>query len=193
MDEPNKEQIKIATSSEERVSGMLLDALETFNQFMSVAQGLEDYDNSSLLTRGGNETYIITNRRCEALTKSANALKGVVRIAKPTLSQVVDISKEGNDIEELDAIKYYLNQILSQIDMAERTPTKQDDLVSIKEVGNELGYNYSVKEYRLTRNFWNLVKQLEDLYDGTYSIILKNGLITPKIKPNQIRSKTNEL
>jgi len=187
MEDNSSDEIKIATSSEERVSGMLLSSLETFNQFMAIAQGLEDYDKSNL----GNSEYVIVNRRCEALVKSVNALKSAIRIIKPTLSQVVDINLKDNDILELDAIKYFLDKILYKIDMAERTPTKTDDLISVREIGREVGVEYSVKEYKITRNFWFLVKQLEELYDGTYSIILKNGIITPKIKKEQRREKLN--
>jgi len=177
----NKE-IKIATSSEDRISGMLFTSLEVFNQFMGIALGLE------LESMNEGNSFVIATRRASALIKSVNALKQVIRIARPNILMIVDSKDPKNDVELMGAIRLDLDEILKTIDLAEITPSINDDLI----IEKEIGYPYSHKIYRLSSNFWRLARELEELYEATYSICFKNGLISPAIEIKR-RTKNNAI
>lgn len=45
----------------------------------------------------------------------------------------------------------------------------------------------------IVNNFWKLVRELEEYYDGMYTILLKNGLLTKLKIPELSRKRLNEL
>jgi len=174
-----KKEIKVATSSEERVSSLLLDAIELHNKFMNITLGLED----EVFNYSGKEEI---NRRVQALVKSVNSLKQIIRIAKPTIYRVADLTKKDNPHSLLDAVRKDCDEIIYQIDLSEKTKSKKDDMVYEKHTSDG---HYGITEYKLTNNFWKLVRELEDYYEIVYFTLLDCGLITPVIKETERRKK----
>jgi hypothetical protein len=184
-EQSDKKEIKIAVSSEERIAGMLLTSLETFNQFMGIALGLEV---ESLVEEN---SFVVANRRATSLIKSVNALKQVIRIARPNISVMIDnkpSNEENKDVGLLQAVRQDLDEILKAIDMSELTSNINDDLI----IEREIGCPYSQKVYRLSSNFWRLSRELEELYEEVYSVCLRNGLISPALEIKR-RTKNNAI
>jgi len=181
---PDPSNIKVARTSEERVANLIIGSLETFDKFLGIALGLEEEQLEQV------PNNIVVSRRVIALIKSANALKQVIRHARPTIAQLVDLTNPENDAEKLGAIRLDCDEIIRKKESAEQTRTKADDLVWTKIIPEG---NYSSIQDNLSPNFWRLVRELEFLYEETYSIILKNGLLTKLNKQEPRRTRLNEL
>ena len=185
-EQSNTNEIKIARSSEERIAGMLLDALESFDKYMDIALGIEEYNNTGKSMSNSDIAW----RRVYALIKSVNCLKQIIRKSRPTISQLVDLNSTDNDAAKLNAIRMDCDDIIKKKESAEVSKTKDDDLIWEKIIPDG---NYSRTIYKLSPNFWKLVRELEELYEETYSIILKNGLLTKKTKEIEGRRKQHEI
>jgi len=178
MEEPKQsnKEVKIATSPEERVASMLLDALENFNKYLDIALGIEEGQLAGGDSKfGGGVTYQTVSRRSTALIAAINSLKQVIRIARPNIEQVVDLTDPENDWADLGEARILVDRLLLRISRAAESETKTDDLVKEIEVSDG---KYARYTYQLTSNFTEVITKIEWIYEGTYSIILKNGLLT---------------
>ena len=180
-DNNNTKEIRIPTSNEERIASILVSAVENFNEFLGISLGLEK---ESLGDPNSNQLCF---RRVNSLIKSINALKQIIRIARPSI--LVTTNNEEH-LGILKAIQLDLDELIRRKDLSEVTTSKADDLIISKEQNDG---KYATTTFYLSKNFWDMVREVEELYECVYEVLLKNGLLTPLIKSIQRRSKLNEI
>jgi len=185
---PN-EEVRVARSSEERIASMLLDSLENFNLYFNISLGIEEAQLSGG-DFGGNVDKETVIRRASALIMSLNSLKQIIRIARPILCEIINLTKKDNAIDILQEIREEVNEILERISYANDSVSLNDDL--ILEKMTPIG-NYAEYTYRLTKNFREVISDTEICYEEIYKIIFRNGLLTSLKPKEERRTKTNAI
>ena len=180
-EETNQPNIITPVTNQERIASILITSLENFNEFLGISLGLEK---ESLDDVNSNQQCF---RRVNSLVKSINALKQIVRIARPS---IIVATNNKEHLEILKAIQLDLDELISKKDLSEVTTSKDDDLIISKETNDG---QYATTTFYLSKNFWGMVREVEDLYENVYEVLLRNGLLTPLIKPAERRSKLNAL
>ncbi len=199
--EENK-QPKIETIGHS-ISSLLLESIKDHQTYMSIAHlGGRDLKEQESLSRNAR-----ASRKVRSLPRIISAQLSMIRVSlsivkiestkawkkeHPTSSdkEISSFDIFDCDYSELVAIKFLLNHWEGCIRKAEWTNTIKDDFIQTIQHERE---NYAVNDLVPTDNFYKMIKDLEDTFEGIYSILLNNGLITSIQEDIKLRRKSNEV
>ena len=198
MEEQNKEnkQIRIPTPGE-RLSDLLINSLESYQTCMRRCRGIELPDdlnyNEAMLFRVDYLKKVISIQ--EEIVTHGRAF--VYRLCltdwtkKHTTNEEKKMNpfdKDSNDYNNLMMIRNFLKSCMLKIEQSEVTKRVDDDFVILMNPNGT-----PLESYRLTKNFFNMISELEDCYEEIFGILLNNGILIPVIEQTERRRKINEI
>lgn len=132
-------------------------------------------DRISLRFKGLNEVIsaqqcIITNTKAIVRVNDFADWNKKYKLEKEKLEH--KFSDEDNDYNELSAILLFLDECEQKIIKARISKTFKDDFVWEKDDGN------GEISFELTPHFFTMMKELENSYEATYCILIKNKIVS---------------
>jgi len=183
----NNKEIKVENIGK-TISSVLLDSISIHNDAMILARfGATSMDDRS--KSGPNQTRI---KRLLSLGLVMASQIGMIRTSKsqvriaslkeydkeyntPEAKKANPFKKEHNDYNELDAILKTLNKFDKFVRLNARSNVRGRRFIETVQQPHE---HYDVGDYKLTENFFDMIGELEETYDGIDYIITCRGLIT---------------
>jgi hypothetical protein len=95
--------------------------------------------------------------------------------------------EEDNDYNELLAILSFLDGCEQKIITSRKSNTFKDDFIWEKQSNNDAG-----KVFELSPNFFTMLKDLEDSYEGIHSILIYNKIVSSGLSTNEDVSETEK-
>lgn len=95
--------------------------------------------------------------------------------------------EEDNDYNELLAILSFLDSCEQKIITSRKSNTFKDDFIWEKQSNNDAG-----KVFELSPNFFTMLKDLEDSYEGIHSILIYNKIVSSGLSTNEDVSETEK-
>lgn len=198
MEEKNQE-IRLATP-EQKLANIILDSVERHQYYMRVVRmggsSLEEIeklnDNMRQQIRARSLNRVISFQR-ELITSSRPVVyflcmkKWKEEYKTEELRTSNPFENEDNDYATLLLLLGFCKESEELIIKADKTKSLADDfIIWVDDSSGE-------KEASLTKNFYDMVENLEDSYEELYGIMLRNGILVPTIKGEERRSKANAI
>jgi len=175
-DNINKE-LRVPTP-DEKIMGLIADSIIQCSFYFNRCRGLLSPEET--LSLSNNDKVIV---RVGSLYDVISAQLGLV-----TNSKSLVYHKNPDDFDLLQEYSINLKECEQAIITADRTQNLADDFMGVRNRNNSADeINY------LTRNFFYMMEDLEELFDRINRVLLRNGLLMQMSKHTDKRRKQSEV
>jgi hypothetical protein len=178
----NNKEVKFITAGE-KIASLLADSLVQCNARFRICRGLLSSEEE--IKYSHNQQVVI---RVNGVLDLINSQKELITNSRASIYHLSKKTDGPNDysklIDLLKALRFFEREFIKAME----TRTRKDDFMITINLNNE-----QPNINRLTKNFHDMLEDLEYTYESIYRILLENGLLSPVVEQVSRRSKLNEL